>query len=68
MNAKTENFYLFLFIKLLEFIRDGQTVEQIKEIGNKLLGKDLVQIGIDKVVKQITIEANFRADGQKTVN
>lgn len=53
---------------MLEFIRDGQTVEQIKEIGNKLLGKDLVQIGIDKVVKQITIEANFRADGQKTVN
>jgi len=57
----------YQFLKLLEFIRDGQTVEQIKEKGKKLLGRDLVQTGIDKIVKQITIEANFRVDGQKTV-
>ena len=36
-------------------------------IGHKLLGKDLVQNGVDRMVKQVTIEANFKIGGQKIV-
>jgi len=52
---------------MLEFVRDGLTLEQVTENGKKMLGKDLVQIGIDKMVTQIIIEANFKNSGQKTI-
>ena len=52
---------------MLEFVRDGLTLEQVTENGKKMLGKDLVQSGIDKMLTQIIIEANFRSSGQKTI-
>lgn len=52
---------------MLEFVRDGQTYEQIVENGKRMLGKDLIQSGIDKMIKEITIEANLKSSGLKTV-
>lgn len=52
---------------MLEIVRDGKTYEQVLNIGHKILGKDLVQNGVDRMVKQVTIEANFKIGGQKIV-
>lgn len=73
VNSKLfSSFYLvirfkFGFVKMLEFVRDGNTYEQVVENGKRMLGKDLVQNGIDKMLKEITIEANFKSSGLKTV-
>ena len=50
----------------MEFARDGESIEQVITKAKKIIGKKLVQRGVDKMIKQIIVEATFN-DGLKTV-
>ncbi len=51
---------------MLEFARDGEPVDQVISKASQMIGRNLVQNGVEKMIKQITIEATF-SDGLKTV-
>ncbi len=44
---------------MLEFVRHGLTSEQVTENGKKMLGKDLIQNGINNVVNILTFREVF---------
>jgi urease subunit gamma/beta len=52
--------------QLLEFVRDGDSFEQVQLKSKQILGRGHVQDGVDKMVKEVAIEATF-FNGQKTV-
>ena len=45
--------------QILEFVRDGDTVEQVQEKSKRILGRRQVQDGVDKILKCLAIEAMF---------
>ena len=53
-------------IKILEFARDGHSIENVLEKGKQILGRKLVQKGVDSMIKDLTVEATF-TDGLKRI-
>ena len=60
------NNYIWTYLKILEFARDGETLEDVSEKAKRLLGRKLIQPGIEKMLKSVTVQATF-LDGLKTV-
>ena len=52
--------------QLLEFVRDGLPLEQVLANGRRMIGKRHVQPGVDKMVREVVVEATF-ADGLRIV-
>jgi urease gamma subunit len=52
--------------EILEGIRDGQTVAQLMEAGQHLLGRDDVMEGVPEMIEEIQVEGTF-PDGTKLV-
>ena len=54
----------FCCFQILEFARDGNSIESVIEKGKKVLGRKLVQSGVDLMIKELIVDATF-ADGLK---
>jgi urease gamma subunit len=52
--------------KILEFVRDGDSVEQVQTKSKQILGRRLVQDGVERMVKNIIVEVTFH-NGSKIV-
>ncbi|MDC3952447.1 urease subunit beta [Polyangium jinanense] len=52
--------------QLLEFIRDGRRVEELMDLGRKLLGRNQVMEGVPELVTEVQVEGTF-PDGTKLV-
>ncbi|HLX64783.1 MAG TPA: urease subunit gamma [Planctomycetota bacterium] len=52
--------------QLLEFIRDGQSVAELMDLGRKLLGRADVMDGVPEMIHEVQIEGTF-PDGTKLV-
>jgi urease subunit gamma/beta len=52
--------------QLLEFIRDGRTVAELMDLGRRLLGRQDVMDGIDRMIDEVQVEGTF-PDGTKLV-
>lgn len=55
-----------LSAQLLEFIRDGASVEELMDRGKKILGRDDVMPGVPSMVVEVQVEGTF-PDGTKLV-
>ncbi len=52
--------------QILEFIRDGQTVADLMDLGRQLLGRKQVLSGVPEMVDEVQVEGTF-PDGTKLV-
>src|SRR5204863_1626783 len=52
--------------QLLEFIRDGQTVAELMDLGRQMLGRNQVMSGVPELVTEVQVEGTF-PDGTKLV-
>lgn len=52
--------------QLLEFIRDGQTVAELMDLGRRILGRDDVLDGVAGMIDEVQVEGTF-PDGTKLV-
>ena len=52
--------------QLLEFVRDGRRVEELMDLGRKLLGRNQVMDGVPELVTEVQVEGTF-PDGSKLV-
>lgn len=52
--------------QLLEYIRDGQSVAELMDLGRRLLGRAEVMGGVPELVTEVQVEGTF-ADGTKLV-
>lgn len=52
--------------QLLEFIRDGQSVSELMNMGKKILGKNDVMPGVAEMIQEVQVEGTF-PDGSKLV-
>jgi len=52
--------------QLLEFIREGQSVAELMNLGKKLLGRNQVMAGVPEMITEVQVEGTF-PDGSKLV-
>src|SRR6186997_518603 len=52
--------------QVLEFIRDGQSVAELMDLGRRLLGRDDVLDHVAEMIVEVQVEGTFR-DGSKLV-
>lgn len=52
--------------QLLEFIRDGRTVFELMDLGQRLLGRRQVMDGVAEMITEVQVEGTFK-DGSKLV-
>lgn len=50
-----------------EFVRDGNSLNEVIEKSKKILGRNLVLNGVDKVVKKIIVQANLNSCGNTII-
>ncbi len=50
----------------MEFARDGESMELVASKARRIVGRNLVQSGVDKMIGELRVEAMFN-DGLKTV-
>jgi len=56
-----------LNIKILEFARDGNSLEEILSKGKQILGRKLVLDGVEQLLKSLTLEVNLNNKGQTQI-
>ena len=52
----------------MEFARDGCLLEEIVEKSRRLLGKRLVQQGVDKLIRTVVVNANLAYNGPAVIS
>ncbi|RNA43460.1 urease isoform X1 [Brachionus plicatilis] len=52
--------------QILEFARDGQSFEEVTEKAKQIVGRKMVQSGVSKMLKELSVEATF-SEGLKNV-
>jgi urease subunit gamma/beta len=52
--------------QLLEFIRDGNSVSELMDLGRKFLGRNQVMSGVPEMITEVQVEGTF-PDGSKLV-
>src|SRR3954449_2573361 len=52
--------------QILEFIRDGQSVAELMDLGRRLLGRRQVMAGVPEMIADVQVEGTF-PDGTKLV-
>ena len=52
--------------QLLEFIRDGQSVSELMDLGRNFLGRNQVMSGVPEMISEVQVEGTF-PDGTKLV-
>src|SRR5262245_49585250 len=55
-----------LAAQLLEFIRDGQSVAALMDLGRRILGRGEVLAGVPEMIREVQVEGTF-PDGTKLV-